>query len=59
MQCKYISDCKNCTNQIKKRSLIGPAREKVINSIIEKNMSSEKYTRKKKSLTLCKQVPML
>lgn len=54
MDCLYIGNFDEAhTDSNKKRRLIGPAREKALTSIIEKNIACETY-RKKEALRLKK-----
>lgn len=46
MQCTYVGNFDSLHQSNKKRRLIGPAKEKALNSIIDKNISSETYREK-------------
>lgn len=46
MQCTYVGNFDALHQSNKKRRLIGPAKEKAIISIIDKNISSETYREK-------------
>lgn len=46
MQCTYVGNFDTLHKSNKKRRLIGPTKDKVITSIIERNISCETYREK-------------